>query len=139
MPPTPLSDPKIFPNENVLKGCLGAAMPAWQSFVGMLETDYPLVKPEWRYYNDGYQWLFKVIYKKKTLCWVKPFEKFFRMSFYYGGKADELIDGSSLDAKLKKQYHESEGKTFRPISMEIKKKSDLKEVRKLIELKMTTM
>ncbi len=136
MEPSPLCDPKIYPNDNVLKGTLGAAMPAWEAFTGLLKSDYPLIKPEWRYYNDGKSWLFKVVMKKSTVCWVKVLEKHFRIGFYFGSKASGLIEKSTLDARLKKQYRESEGKQFRPISIEVKKKSDVKSIKELIELKL---
>ena len=66
-------------------------------------------------------------------------EKFFRVTFYFGKKAEEAINNSALDEKLKAQFLNYEGKLkIRPITIFVKKKSDLKILMTLIELKEKT-
>jgi hypothetical protein len=131
-----LNDKNIYPDDEVLTRYLGRAKNAWDSFMDLLKTDYPLLSTEWRYYNDGKRWLFKTTQKTKTICWISVWEKFFRITFYFGNKAEETIKKSALDEKLKAQFLNYGGKLkIRPITIIVKKKSDLNVLRELIELK----
>ncbi len=134
-----LNDKNIYPDDEVLALHLGSAKKAWDSFMDLLKTDYPLLSTEWRYYNDGKRWLCKTTKKTKTICWISVWEKFFRVTFYFGKKAEEAINNSALDEKLKAQFLNYEGKLkIRPITIFVKKKSDLKILMTLIELKEKT-
>jgi hypothetical protein len=83
---------------------LRPAMEAWKTFTELLKSAYPLFSPEWSYYNDGKSWLFKVHKKAKTVCWVSVWEKYFKVTFYFNDKAQELIKNSSLPKIYKAGY-----------------------------------
>jgi Protein of unknown function (DUF3788) len=134
-----LNDKNIYPDDEPLSLHLGNAKKAWDSFMDLLRTDYPLLSPEWRYYNDGKRWLCKTTKKTKTICWISVWKRFFRVTFYFGNKAEETIKNSVLDEKLKARFLNYDGKLkIRPITIFVKKKSDLKILRTLIELKEKT-
>jgi hypothetical protein len=80
--------------------------------------------------------LCKTSKKTKTICWISVGDNFFRVTFYFGNKAEEIIKRSALDDKLKAQFLSYGGKfKFRPITIVVRKKSDLKFLKALIELK----
>ncbi len=131
-----LRDKNIFPDDEVLTACLGKAAVAWGSLMGVLKDEAPPLAPEWRYYNDGKAWLCKVMKKTKTICWISIGKGFFRVTFYFSGKAEDTIANSSLDDAMKEHWLRNEGGgKFRPITLEIRKKSDLKTITTLLALK----
>ena len=62
---------------------------------------------EWNYYNDGKRWLFKMIWKKKTVFWISIPESAFRVTFWFGDKAEPLITGSDLPEVIKNDFKTS--------------------------------
>jgi hypothetical protein len=132
-----LHDKNIYPDDEVLTGYLGKAKVTWDSFGELIKIHYPLLATEWRYYNDGKTWLCKVTKKTKTMCWIGIYNNYFRVTFYFSGKAEEAITNSALDEPMKQLWlHNENGGKFRPITLEVKKKSDLKAIKKLLELKL---
>lgn len=91
-----LRDPEIFPSDTVLKYALGdSVFSALESFCSTISNDEYGLTIEWRYYNDGKAWLAKVVHKKKTVCWLSIWDKFFKLGFYFTEKHLEAV--SSLD------------------------------------------
>ena len=131
-----LRDDKVYPDTKILTQHLGKAINAWDSFINLLKTDYPLITTEWRYYNDGKSWLFKVTKKAKTVCWVSVWDKHFKVTFYFNSKAKEAVKESLLDEEIKKQWlrNGTKGK-FNPITIEVRNKTDLKTIKILIGVK----
>jgi len=131
-----LSDKNIYPDDKILTQFLGNSKNAWDSFIDLLKDDYPLISTEWRYYNDGKSWLFKVTKKAKTICWVSIWEKHFKVTFYFNNRAKDLIKNSLLDEDIKKQWlRNGRIKKFNPTTIEVRKKTDLKTIKILIDLK----
>jgi len=132
-----LSDPKQFPNDKLLARLLGKAFPAWSAFLALLNKNYPQLRGEWRYYNDGKSWLFKVSRQATTACWVAVWDKYFTIAFYLNTRAEELVRDSSLDNALKQGFlHPEQTNKFRSIRVEMRKKSDLNPVEELLEIKL---
>jgi hypothetical protein len=131
-----LNDKTLYPDDAVLTQYLANTKEVWNVFMEMLKTHDPLISAEWRYYNDGKSWLCKATQKKKTICWISVWEKFFRVGFYFSAKAEDEIKKSTLSEKVKEQYSDYKGKLkIRPITIIVKKKSDLKAIKTLIALK----
>ncbi len=126
-----LNDPNEFPDDAVLSRQLGPAKKAWDAFITMLGNDFPQSSGEWRYYNDGKSWLFKVTQKKKTICWVAVWGTFFSAASYLSAKAEPLVRASALDNALKDGFLNDDNK-FRAIRIDVRKKSDLQAVRELL-------
>lgn len=131
-----LNNKDEYPTDEILATYLGDAKKAWDAFIDMLKNDFPEITYEWRYYNDGKSWLCKVTKKKKTVCWVGVFDKYFRTTFYFTDKAADLITESKLSKKYKDQF--ISGKYYgkiKGISIEIIKPSNLDDTRILIGIK----
>ena len=131
-----LNDPKQFPDDEVLSGCLGKAQPAWDSFLALLAESDPAFAAEWRYYRDGKSWLYKVTKKKKTICWVSVCAGAFKVAFYFPDRAEEPIVASTLKQEYIDQF--VGGKRYgkiRSVTVTAKKAADLKAIRSLIDIK----
>ena len=63
-----LNDKEIYPDNEVIKKYLFDTFDLWMKFIDILRNDYPEYNTEWRYYNDGKSWLFKVTHKKKRFA-----------------------------------------------------------------------
>ena len=131
-----LNDKDEFPNDEVLSRYLGKVKTVWDSFINFLNESYPSFTGQWRYYNDGKSWLYKLTKKKKTISWISVWDNMFKTTFYFPDKAEVLI----INSKLKKEYKDQfvHGKRYgkiRGITIEIKKPTDLSSTKKLIEIK----
>ncbi len=76
----------------------------WQKLIQSITDKYPDAIKQWNYYNDGKNWLFRMIRKKKTLFWIGVLKDTFRITFYFGGKAESAIVNSDLPDSLKDMY-----------------------------------
>ena len=57
---------------------LAGPSPAWDAFAAGVAARFGDASLEWRYDNDGNAWLGKVVRKKKTVCWVSVWDRFFK-------------------------------------------------------------
>ena len=125
-----------YPDDEVLKYHLGTTKKTWDIFINFLKENYPLFSTEWRYYNDGKSWLFKITKKKKTICWVSVFNNRFKTTFYFTDKVVDLLK----ESKLKEEYISQfiNGKKYgkiKGITVEVKDPTDLEMTKILIEIK----
>ena len=134
--PLVLSDKNVFPADDILYSIIGDKKIVWQKIMAYVKDNYKDITEEWRYYNDGKQWLFKVQQKKKTVFWIGVLKDTFRITFYFGNKAEPAITGSSLPKKLRDDF--VEGKRYgniRAITIKVTGQSDLENIYKLIDIK----
>jgi len=130
-----LNDKDVHPNDKLLTRALGKAKSAWDSFTDFLDQTCPAFSREWRYYNDGKSWLYKVTKKKKTICWVAVCPGMFSTTFYFPERAGDLIKKSKLAKKYLDQFANNKYGKTRGITVKIKKPADLAATKKLIEIK----
>jgi hypothetical protein len=131
-----LKDKDIYPSDEVIFSIISNKRIVWETIMGYAHENYPVTIGEWKYYNDGKQWLFRLLLKKKTIFWISLVEDTFRITFYFGGKAESLIIESTLSENVKKEFLTREfSGPFRPVTIKIKDISDFDDVRKLIDLK----
>jgi hypothetical protein len=131
-----LVDKSVYPSEEILFSIFGDKKVVWQRIMSYVKDNYSNITEEWRYYNDGKQWLFKKQQKKKTIFWLSVLKDTFRITFYFGDKAESLIEESRLPQKVKDSFRE--GKRFgslRPISTVITGVSDIETITELIDIK----
>ena len=132
-----LNDPDIFPSDAVLSKTLGRSKPAWNAFMALLKNDYPQMAVDWRFYSDGKTWLCKVTQKADTIFWMSAWDKFFKISFYFTAKAEAAISASGLGDELKHAFLHPKGRcSLRPVTTEVRKITDLKPIKELIEIKL---
>ncbi|MBN2007745.1 DUF3788 family protein [candidate division KSB1 bacterium] len=131
-----LNDENEYPDDDVLSRYLGDVKKTWDSFIDFINVSYPAFSGEWRYYKDGNNWLYKITKKKKTICWVSVWHNLFKTTFYFPGRAEELILNSKIRVDLIDQFMHSTwyGKT-RGFTVDIKNEGDLDTTKLLIEIK----
>ena len=96
-----LGDKSIYPSDEFLQSILGDKMVFWQKLISYVKDNYKDISEEWRYYNDGRQWLFKMQRKKKTIFWASILKDTFRVTFYFGNKAESAIEEEPASSKNK--------------------------------------
>jgi hypothetical protein len=112
-------------------------MEMWNELMDHTIRNYQAITPVWRYYNDGKQWLFRLLQKKDTLFWCSLVEDTFRISFYFTDKYEPGILESPLPEKVKTEFLTSRryGK-LRGITIRIDQPGDLEVVKQLIAIKL---
>ncbi len=134
-----LSDPAIYPTEEVLASHLGKAEPCFALLFRFNHENFPEFVERWKYYNDGKSWLLNVSRKKKTLFWLLVKDGCFRTTFYLNPKAAQRVHESAIPKELRDKFEETAGHKFRGISVEVKTKKDVEVYKHLLAIKMETM
>lgn len=131
-----LKDPAIIPTDEIISSMVGKKMELWKAILKHSADNYKDVSGDWHFYKDGKQWLFKFVQKKKTLFWASIFDDSFRITFYFGDKAEPAILKSDLPANLIEGFKTAKRfGSIRPVSIVISEQSDVDNVYKLINLK----
>lgn len=133
-----LSDKDQYPTEETIFTHIGDARKLWTAIFDYIHLEYPDLSEEWRYYNDGKSWLMKVTRKSKTIFWLSIIPDAFKITFYFGDKAEPAIQESSISKELKNAF--TNGKRFgkiRAITSEIRTQVDLEHVITLIGVKLS--
>jgi len=131
-----LSDKEVVPTDDHIFSIIRENKILWISIMKYVSDYYKDMSGDWRYYNDYKQWLFKMTQKKKTIFWSGIHEDTFRITFYFGDKAEPLITASDLPVSIKNNF--KAGKKYgkiRAITLKMKNKSDVETVKKLISIK----
>lgn len=136
MNPLVLSDKSKYPTEDQIFLIIGENRAWWKKLMEIIHEKFPGATGQWNYYNDGKNWLFKMVLKKKTLFWIGIHPDTFRITFYFGEKAESLITNSDLTAEIKQQYLTGQrfGK-IRSISFKVEDQSQVDEAIKITEIK----
>jgi len=136
MEPLVLTDKSVIPNDDLIFSIIGKNKVHWQKLMASLHEKYPDAQGQWNYYNDGKNWLFKMIRKKKTLFWIGILADTFRIAFYFGDKAGPLVESSDLPASIKDEYKNGQrfGK-IRAITMKIEADEQIENALKLADIK----
>jgi len=131
-----LKDPNEYPNDEVLGKLLGDVKDTWFEFFDYLNKEYPEFKGEWRYYKDGQSWLYKLVKKKKTICWLTVYPNKFETTFYFPDRAEEVICNSTLSPVYIDKFVTGKryGKT-RGLTIAICELADLEHTKILIDIK----
>lgn len=130
------SDREVKPTEELIFSIIGDKNKLWQSIMAYISDNYKNMAGNWNYYNDGKQWLFKMTQKKKTIFWMAVMMDTFRVTFYFGDKAEPVILASDLPKSVKDDF--TGGKHYgkiRAITIKMANQSDVEKVKKLIEIK----
>ena len=133
-----LTDKEQFPTEEVIFSNIGKAKTQWKTLFEYIDERYPEFSSEWRYYKDGQNWLLKTLKKSKTMFWLSVHQNAFKITFYFGDKAESAILSSAISGSLKDsfKYGKRYGK-IRGITIQIDSQNDIENVLLLIEIKLT--
>jgi hypothetical protein len=136
MEPLVLIDKSVTPTDELVFSIIGKNKSHWQRLMTEIQAVYPDALGQWNYYNDGKNWLFKMILKKKTLFWIGILKDSFRITFYFGDKAEPLIEKSTLPETMKSEFKTSQryGK-IRAISLKVNNNEDIENAIKVAAIK----
>jgi hypothetical protein len=136
MEPLVLTDKSVTPDDNLVFSIIGENKIHWQKLMESVHRKYPDAQGQWNYYNDGKSWLFKMVRKKKTLFWIGVFKSTFQITFYFGDKAEPMIESSALPDTMKKEFTSSKrfGK-IRAIPIRAAKAEDVENALQVIDIK----
>lgn len=125
-----------YPDDKTLLKYLGKTKTVWDAFVELLTASFPSMSLEWNFYNDGKSWLCKLVHKKKTICWISIWEKYFKITFYFMDKNDADIAKLNIEQNMKESYflNKNTGK-LKPLTIEVKTKKVLSNIVELIKYK----
>ena len=105
--------------------------------MNFVKDTYPDSAGECNYYNDGKRWLFKMIRKKKTIFWGGISDDTFRITFYFGDKAESLILESDLPQSIIESFATAKKYgAIRPVTIIVFDQSDTENIKKLITIKL---
>lgn len=132
-----LSDSSVEPTDDLIFSLIGERKIFWQKILNRISEEYENITWSWRYYNDGKQWLFKLVQKKKTIFWGAILASgAFRITFYFGDKAEPIINGSSLPQNIKDGFRAAKKYgSIRPVTMLVNSEEDVNTVLSLAEIK----
>lgn len=131
-----LTDKTIYPTDDYIFSLIGEKKIYWQQIMNHMATVYKDSAGVWNFYNDGKRWLFKMVNKKKTIFWAAILAGTFRITFYFGGKAEPIIDSSDLPQKIKDEFKTAKRYgLIRGVSFLINDSEDIDNVIKLIAIK----
>ena len=136
MEPLVLTDKTIYPDNDLIFSIIGNNSIYWNKLLASIREIYPASEEVWNYYNDGKNWLFRILLKKKTLFWIGVHEDTFRITFYFGDKAGPVIEKSNLPDEIKSTF--SGGTRYgkiRPISFKVKSAEDVDHALVIAEIK----
>jgi hypothetical protein len=132
-----LSDANIFPSDEIIFSHIGKSKVYWELLFNHIHLNHPDFESDWRYYKDGKSWLLKTKRKSKTIFWLSIIKDSFRVSFYFGDKAEEAIMASSVSDKIKEEFKHSKryGK-IRGITLKIENAEVIEDVKTLILIRL---
>jgi hypothetical protein len=129
-------DKDTMPTTADLERELGTNYEYWQSLICYTKESYPSASEQWKFSSEKFGWGFRLSDKKRVLIHLLPRDGFFKVALVFGQKATELILASTVSEDLKnelkaaKVYAEGRG-----IRVEVKNKSIIDDIKKLIAIK----
>jgi hypothetical protein len=131
-----LSDKNIIPTEDLIFSIIGYNKIFWQRIMQYASENFRDASGSWNYYNDGKRWLFKLVLKKKTLFWAGILTDTFRVTFWFGDKAEPFIEAAVLPPAVKDEFRSARKYgAVRAVSIVVREQSDADNVITLISLK----
>jgi len=131
-----LSDKNVVPTDDFVFSVIGERKEYWQAIISHASENYKDVSGSWNYYNDGKQWVYKFVEKKKTLFWAVLLRDTFRVTFYFGDKAEPIIAACGVPSEIVESFKTSKRYgAIRAITINVYSKTDVENIIKLMEIK----
>lgn len=131
-------DMAVEPTEERIFSVIGENKCHWQKILKEIPENHKDISWSWKYYNDGKQWLFRLMQKKKTLFWGAILKSgSFRTTFYFGNKTEPVVLSSNIPEKQKQEFMNAKRfGNMRAISIIVRSDEDVDAVLKLADLKL---
>lgn len=126
----------VMPTKGDLKKSLGDTFELWMMLAEFAKKSSPGSVEEWKYSSEKYGWSFRISDKKRVLIYLLPRDGYFKAAFVFGQRATDKILDSTIsksiveEIKSAKVYAEGRG-----IRIEVKNKSIVNDIKKLIKIK----
>jgi len=131
-----LSDKNTRPDDEYIFSIIGNNKILWQDLMNHMHENYDNTSGVWNFYNDGKRWLFKFLKKKKTVFWISILKDTFRVTFWFGDKAEPLIESSDLPQSIKEEFYSAKKYGLvRSVTIKMENTEDLNNVIKLVVIK----
>lgn len=131
-----LTDRDIFPSDEIIFSIIGEKQEYWKAIMKFMTDTYIGSAGEWNFYNDGKRWLFKMVFKKKTVFWATILTDGFKVTFYMGNKAEPVIESSDLPVELKEEFKTAKRYgLIRPLTFNVTNQDDFDNIKKVIDIK----
>lgn len=130
------TDKSKVPTPEELEKAIDSTTQIWHEIEVYAHKKYPKATDEWNYPGKNYGWSFRVKDKKRAIVYLLPREGYFKVAFMFGQKAFDIIMASDIDSAIKKEL--ANAKVYvegRGIRIDVKDVSIIKDVRKLIDIK----
>ena len=129
-------DKSVVPDDSHLQEVLGEMFQLWMDIKEYILEKYSPVLEEWEFPGKKYGWSFRMKHKKRAILYLTPCQGYFRVAFVFGDKAVAAAEKSTLpksileELRSARKYVEGRG-----IRIEVKRKRDIGNIKKLIEIK----
>lgn len=134
--PVLLSDRDVYPDEDYIFSIIGETKELWQIIMSYMSENFEGSDGKWNFYNDGKRWLYKMVYKKKTVFWATILPSAFRITFYLGNKAEQVIDTIDLPQSIKDDFGTAKRYgLIRPVTILVNDSDSTANVLKMISIK----
>jgi len=94
-------DKAIMPNEGMVSDILSDAYDLWVKLRNHIDCNYPDISEEWKFYNKFSGWILLIKTKKRTLTYLTPRDKHFRVRFALSEKMLASVESSELPTEIK--------------------------------------
>lgn len=132
-----LNDKNIIPTDELIFSVIGDKKILWQRIMQYLAGNYSDISGSWNYYNDGKQWLYKLMRKKKTIFWAGLFDDTLRVTFWLSDKAGPLVEASMLPPSLKFEFiNAKKYGLIRGVTILLNEQADADNVLTLVSIKL---
>jgi hypothetical protein len=132
-----LNNKNVVPTDDLIFSVIGDKKLLWQRIMQYVSGSHNDATGGWNYYNDGKQWLFRLMHKKKTIFWAGLVDDTMRVTFWLGDKAEPEIEASPLPPSLKDEFRNAKKYGLvRPVSIFLNEHADADNVITLISLKL---
>jgi hypothetical protein len=125
------------PTDSDLEKAMGPTKPVWDGLIADLAAQHGVSIQEWNSYSVKAGWSLRLKRGKRTIVWLAPCERCFRVAFILGEKAVQAARQCGLSAPALRALNEApkypEGTGIRLL---IKGPRDIPTVRKLAAVKL---
>lgn len=132
-----LTDPQIFPDDELINGLLGDVELLWKQTFSYLYDTNKDIDVHWTYSACGKYWVCQALKKKKSLFRVFLYRKnAFHVAFPIGDQMEQKIMDSNLPQTVKDSYSSAiRYNTTRYIAIDVEHAADLDIIKNLIDIK----
>jgi len=129
-------DKNKTPNDSDLKLGLKDCYMLWKELENYTLDCDTQNKPLWKFTSEKFGWGFQIKDKKRTIVYLLPRDKYFKVGLVFGKKAVEKIMLTKINDSIKKKINDApeyaEGKGVR---IDVNDESLLNDIKALIEIK----